>query len=85
MYTTDRGRLLRIYPVLQELPPDLLGPVAETAKPVEALAGLRVFDGGGPGAPDPRRVEGRLRVARSRPAGGALGGARCPGGDSWGM
>ena len=41
MDTTDRARLLRVYPVLRELPAALLAKVEETAKPVLAPAGER--------------------------------------------
>ena len=45
---TDRARLLRLYPVLRELPAALLAKVEETAKPVQAPAGQRLFGDGSP-------------------------------------
>jgi len=69
MNTTDRGRLLRIYPVLQELPPDLLRKVEEMAKPVQAPAGLRLFGDGNPCTHYPLLIEGTIRVSKSSPDG----------------
>src|SRR4026207_2090989 len=54
----DRGRLLRIYPVLRELPPALLKKVEETAKPIQAPGGLRLFGDGSPCASYPLLLEG---------------------------
>ncbi len=65
MNTTDRARLLRVYPVLQELPPDLLRKVEETAKPVQASAGRRLFRDGDPCTHYPLLVEGIVRASTS--------------------
>jgi CRP/FNR family transcriptional regulator, anaerobic regulatory protein len=65
MNTTDRARLLRIYPVLQELAPDLLRKVEETAKPVQASAGRRLFGDGSPCTHYPLLIEGIIRASRS--------------------
>ena len=65
MNTTDRARLLRIYPVLQELPPDLLRKVEETVKPVQASAGRRLFGDGDPCTHFPLLVEGIVRASTS--------------------
>ena len=64
MNTTDRRRLLRIYPVLQELPPDLLQKVEETAKPVQAPAGQRLFGDGSPCTHYPLLIEGTIRASK---------------------
>jgi CRP/FNR family transcriptional regulator, anaerobic regulatory protein len=72
MNTTDRGRLLRIYPVLRELPSVLLNRVEETAKPVQAPAGQRLFSEGNPCANYPLLVEGTVRVSKSSPDGREL-------------
>ena len=69
MNTTDRGRLLRIYPVLQELPSDLLRKVEETAKVVQAPAGQRLFGDGSPCTHYPLVVEGIIRASKSSPDG----------------
>jgi len=69
MNTTDRGRLLSAYPVLQELPPDLLRKVEETATPVQAPAGQRVFADGSPCTHYPLLVEGTIRASKSSPDG----------------
>jgi CRP/FNR family transcriptional regulator len=69
MNTTDRGKLLRIYPVLQELPPDLLRKAQETAKPVHAPAGQRLFGDGSPCTHYPLLIEGIIRVSKSSPDG----------------
>ena len=69
MNTTDRGKLLRIYPVLQALPPDLLKKVEETAKPVQASAGQRLFGDGSPCTHYPLLIEGMIRVSKSSPEG----------------
>jgi len=69
MNTTDRGRLLRIYPVLQELPPDLLRRVEETARPVRASPGQRLFDDGSPCTHYPLLIEGIIRASKFSPEG----------------
>ena len=42
MNTTDRERLLRIYPVLRELPAALFRKVEETAEPLNLPAMIRL-------------------------------------------
>ena len=69
MNTADRQRLLRSYPVLQELPPDLLGKVEETARPVQASAGERLFGDGSPCTHYPLLIEGVIRASKSSPDG----------------
>lgn len=69
MNTTDRERLLRIYPVLRALSPDLLVKVEETARRVQAAAGQRLFDDGSPCTHYPLLIEGIIRASKSSPDG----------------
>ncbi|MGB7218936.1 MAG: Crp/Fnr family transcriptional regulator [Vicinamibacterales bacterium] len=69
MDTADRARLLRIYPVLGELPADLLKKVEDTAKPVQAPAGRRLFGDGSPCAHYPLLIEGIIRASKFSPDG----------------
>src|SRR5512141_3110691 len=69
MNTTDSGKLLRMYPVLRELPPDLLRKVEETMKPVQARAGQRLFGDGSPCTHYPLLLEGIIRASKSSPDG----------------
>ena len=72
MNTAEHGRLLRIYPVLRELPPVLLKKVEETASPVQAPGGLRLFGDGSPCANYPLLLEGIVRISKSSPDGHEL-------------
>jgi CRP/FNR family transcriptional regulator, anaerobic regulatory protein len=67
--TTDRGRLLRIYPVLRELRAVLLQKVEETAKPVQAAPGQRLFGDGSPCPYYPLLIEGIIRASKFSPEG----------------
>ncbi len=69
MKTTDRERLLRIYPVLQELPSDLLRRVEETAKPAQVPVGQRLFSDGAPCTHYPLLIEGTIRASKGSPEG----------------
>ena len=69
MNAIDRGRLLHIYPVLRELPAVLLKKVEETAKPVQAPAGQRLFGDGSPCTCYPLLIEGSIRASRFSPEG----------------
>lgn len=69
MNTTERGRLLRTYPVLRKLPADLLRRVEETAKPIHAPAGRRLFGDGSPCTHYPLLIEGIIRASKSSPDG----------------
>jgi CRP/FNR family transcriptional regulator len=69
MDTTDRERLLSTYPVLEELPPDLLRKVEETATPVQASSGQRLFADGNPCTHYPLLIEGIIRASKSSPEG----------------
>ncbi len=62
-------RLRRIYPVLEQLPPDLLRRVEEEARLVRASAGEELFRQGSPCTAYPMVVEGTVRAAKSDPAG----------------
>jgi CRP/FNR family transcriptional regulator len=69
MDTTDRARLLRVYPVLRELPAALLAKVGETAKPIRASAGERLFGEGSPCTDYPLVIEGIIHVSKTSPDG----------------
>ncbi len=69
MNRTDRERLVLCYPVLGQLPPDLLRKVEETAKPVQAPAGRRLFGEGSPCTHYPLLVEGLIRASKCGPDG----------------
>jgi len=66
---TERGKLLRIYPVLVELPAPLLKKVEATATPVHAPAGQRLFSDGSPCTFFPLLIEGTIRVSKVGPEG----------------
>jgi len=66
---TERGRLLRTYPVLQELPAPLLKKVEAAAKPVHASAGQRLFGDGSPCTYYPLLIEGTIRASKVSPEG----------------
>jgi CRP/FNR family transcriptional regulator len=69
MNRTDRERLLHCYPVLEELPRDLLRRVEETAGLIHAPAGRRLFDEGSPCTHYPLLVEGVIRASKCSPEG----------------
>ena len=69
MNSTERARLLRTYPVLEELPAPLLNKVEGTAAPVHASAGHRLFSDGSPCAFYPLLIEGTIRVSKISPDG----------------
>jgi CRP/FNR family transcriptional regulator len=69
MDRTDRERLVRCYPVLAQLTPDLLRKVEETARSVQAPAGLRLFAEGSPCTHYPLLVEGVIRASKCGPDG----------------
>ncbi len=66
---TDRERLLRIYPVLRELSAVLLKKLEETAMPVHAPAGQRLFGDGSPCAYYPLLTKGIIRASKFSPEG----------------
>jgi CRP/FNR family transcriptional regulator len=66
---TERGRLLRTYPVLQELPAPLLKKVEASATQVHASAGQRLFSDGSPCTYYPLLIEGTIRAFKISPEG----------------
>ncbi len=69
MNRSDRQRLILCYPVLEELPPDLLRKVEQTARLVQAPAGRRLFGEGSPCTHYPLLVEGSIRASKCGPDG----------------
>jgi CRP/FNR family transcriptional regulator len=69
MNKTDRDKLVRCYPVLEELPPELLRKIEEGSKLVQAPAGRRIFDEGSPCTLYPLLVEGMIRASKISPDG----------------
>ena len=69
MNPIERGQLLRVYPVLRELPSHLLEKVEATAEPVHAPAGLRLFCDGTPCTHYPLLIEGTIRASKVSPEG----------------
>lgn len=69
MNTTDRRRVFRTYPVLQQLPPLLLRKLDEVAAPVQVLAGQPMFSDGSPCTHYPLLIEGTIRVSKPSVAG----------------
>jgi CRP/FNR family transcriptional regulator, anaerobic regulatory protein len=69
MNATDHGRLLHTYPVLRELPAALLRKLEESAKPVRAPAGRRLFGEGSPCTHYPLLIEGSIRASKFSPDG----------------
>src|SRR3989442_410862 len=69
MNRTDREHLMRCYPVLEELPRDLLRKVEESARLVQAPAGRRLFGEESPCTHYPLLVEGVIRASKCGPDG----------------
>ena len=69
MNKADWARLRRIYPVLGELPPELLRKVEATARFIQAPAGRRLFGDGSPCTHYPLLVEGVIRASKCSPDG----------------
>ena len=69
MTRSDRERLARCYPVIEELPADLFRKVEETARLTQAPAGRRLFDEGSPCTHYPLLVEGTIRASKFGPDG----------------
>jgi CRP/FNR family transcriptional regulator len=65
----DRQKLLRCYPVLEELPGDLLQRIESEAVPVQAPAGRQLFGEGSPCTHYPLLVEGVIRATKCSPDG----------------
>ena len=69
MIRSDRDKLLRIYPVLRELPSELLARVEEASEPIRAPAGRHLFAEGIPCTHYPFLLEGSIRASKSSPEG----------------
>jgi len=67
MNPTERSRLLRAYPVLDELSPVLRNRLEQAAAPVRARAGEPLFSEGEPCSHYPMLIEGIVRVSKSSP------------------
>ncbi len=65
----DRALLLRVYPVLQSLPTDLLEQIDQSVETVRLSAGQRAFDDGDPCLIHPWLMDGVLRVSKGGPDG----------------
>ena len=69
MKKSDRERILRSYPVLKDLPPDLFGRIEQEVRRVQAPAGSQIFERGNPCTHFPLLVEGVIRATQSSPDG----------------
>jgi CRP/FNR family transcriptional regulator len=69
MTRAERSQLIRCYPVLAELPEDLLRKIEREARPVRAPAGRQLFDEGSPCTHFPLLVEGVIRATKCSPDG----------------
>jgi len=69
MNRSDREKIARFYPVIAELPADLLRKVEEMARPIQAPAGRRLFDEGSPCTHYPLLVDGIIRASKIGPDG----------------
>jgi CRP/FNR family transcriptional regulator, anaerobic regulatory protein len=69
MNKPGQEKLLRCYPVLQQLPPDLFKRVEQEARLVRAPAGLELFHEGTPCSAFPMLIEGTIRATKSGPDG----------------
>jgi len=67
MTTTDRERLLRCYPVLEQLSPDLLKRVEQESRLMKAPAGQELFHEGTPCTAYPMLIDGTIRASKSGP------------------
>ena len=66
---SDRQRLVRCYPVLEELPADLLRKVETEAGLIQAPAGRQLFDEGTPCVAYPMLIDGVIRATKNSPEG----------------
>ena len=69
MKNSDREKILRCYPVLQELPDDLFKRIEQEAKLIEAPAGTQLFDEGTPCTHFPLLVDGVIKAMKIGPDG----------------
>ena len=65
----DLDRIVQIYPVLKDLPPDLLKSLQDQATPVRSPAGRPLFAEGGPCTHYPLVIEGTIRAMKRGPDG----------------
>jgi CRP/FNR family transcriptional regulator len=72
MDRTGREPLLRVYPVLRDLPPGLRGRVEDAGEPVRMPAGQRLFGEGAPCTHYPFLLEGTLRASKFSPEGAQI-------------
>ena len=69
MTKAERDKLIRTYPVLKELPADLLKQVERDATLIHAPAGKRLFNEGSPCTHFPLLLQGVIRASKSGPDG----------------
>ncbi len=69
MNRSDREKLARSYPVIAELPADLLRKIQETARLIQAPAGRRLFEEGSACTHYPLLVDGTIRASKLGPDG----------------
>ena len=69
MTKAEREALIRCYPVLQELPPDLFARLEQAAVPMRPRPGAQLFEEGRPCTHYPLLVEGIIRATKVSPDG----------------
>jgi CRP/FNR family transcriptional regulator len=69
MNKADLNRIVGAYPVLRELPPDLLRKLQELAVPLRSRAGRPLFDEGSPCTHYPLLIDGTIRAMKRGPDG----------------
>ena len=69
MKKDEKERLVRRYPVLEEIGPDLFKRIEEEASLIEAPVGRQLFDEGNPCTHFPLLVEGVIRATKCSPDG----------------
>ncbi len=69
MTVSEKERLHRLYPVLDQLPPNLLARVEQEARLVKAAAGKELFHDGTPCTFFPLLTDGTIRATKADPEG----------------
>lgn len=69
MIKADREALVRCYPVLKHLPPDLFTRIEQAAQPMRVRPGAQLFEEGSPCTHYPLLVEGVIRATKCSPDG----------------
>src|SRR6266704_1507601 len=69
MNKTDLDRIMQSYPVLKDLPPDILKKLQEQAALLRAPAGRPLFGEGSPCTHYPLLIEGTIRAMKCGPVG----------------